>query len=273
MEFDMLQSWESRNEELPSVGLHTMNMGWDDSSEVETDLSPLDDEGFPLLVEVMDSESEAYADIDTDLESEAEMVYEAEVLISSMRLGIGITLPKTKTTMVAQPVKLHKSSKLLKHPVRMKKETRAFITMVKVNGQEAVVLLDSGCMTDALSLELVRVTGIKVYMGQVPIQLGTRGSQLNISYGIKTAIKYRPIDADHYFDMVNIDRYNVILGTVFMRRHGITLDFGMNQVWQGDQVIPALKEGEDEYLQVCRQAMWFQEETDKQEGMLEANGH
>jgi hypothetical protein len=33
-------------------------------------------------------------------------------------------------------------------------------------------------------------------------------------------------------------------------------------------VIPALKEDEDEYLQVYRQAMQFQEETDKQGGML-----
>jgi hypothetical protein len=55
------------------------------------DSSSSDVEGFPLLVEVMDSESEAYADVDTDSESEAEMVYEAEVLISSMRSGIGIT--------------------------------------------------------------------------------------------------------------------------------------------------------------------------------------
>jgi Retroviral aspartyl protease len=228
-----------------------MNVGWDDSGrntvldkdclkcleeqelgEAETDLSSLDDERFLLLVEVMDSESEAYADIDTHSESEVEMVYEAEVLISSMRLGIGITLPKTKITMIAQPVKLCKSSKLMKHPVRTTKETRAFISMVKVNSQEAVVLLDSGYMMDALSPELVRVTGIKVYelMDQVPIQLGTRGSQSKISCGIKTTIKYGPIDTDHYFDVVNIDRYDVILGMVFMRRHGILLDFGMHQV-------------------------------------------
>jgi hypothetical protein len=31
MEFDTLQSWESSEEELPLVGLHVMNMGWNDS--------------------------------------------------------------------------------------------------------------------------------------------------------------------------------------------------------------------------------------------------
>jgi hypothetical protein len=153
--------------------------------------------------------------------------------------------------------------------------------MVKVNGQEAVALLDSGCMTDALPLELVRIAGLKVYelTDQVPVQLGTRGSQLKINYGVRTAIKYGPIDAGHYFDVVNIDRYNVILGMVFMRKHSITLNFGKDQVRQGDKVIPALKEGEDEYLQVRRQAMWFREEIletkppDRQEGTSRDGGH
>jgi hypothetical protein len=68
-------------------------------------------------------------------------------------------------------------------------------------------------------------------------------------------IKYGPIDVSHYFDMVNIDRYDVILGTVFMRKHGIMLDFGKDQVQMGDKTLPALCEGEDEYLQVRRQVM------------------
>ena len=102
--------------------------------------------------------------------------------------------------------------------------------MVKVNGQEAVVLLDSGCTTDALSLELVRTADLKVY--KLVDQLGTKGSQSKINYGIKSTIKYGPIDAHHYFDVVNIDRYNIILGMVFMQKHGITLNFGMDQVRQ-----------------------------------------
>jgi predicted aspartyl protease len=98
-------------------------------------------------------------------------------------------------TTVAQPVKLRKSSKLLERPVRTKKETKVFIAMVKVNGQEAVALLDLGCTTDALSPELVRIAGLKVYKltDQVPVQLGTRGSQSKINYGVRTTIKYGPV--------------------------------------------------------------------------------
>ena len=72
--------------------------------------------------------------------------------------------------------------------MRTKEENKTFVAMVKVNGQEAIVLLDSGCTTDAISPEMVRVADLKVYelTEQVPIQLGTRGSQSKINYGTKT---------------------------------------------------------------------------------------
>jgi hypothetical protein len=148
MAFNRLQGYGSSDEELPPVELQAMKVGWNDGNryavvdedclkcleeqelwEVEMDSSSSDDEGFPLLfVEVTDSEDEGFeyqSDCsedqgetleeasETDSESDEEIVYEAGVLISAMRSGIGLPSPKTKTTMVTQPVKLHKSSKLL----------------------------------------------------------------------------------------------------------------------------------------------------------------
>jgi hypothetical protein len=174
MVFDRLQGYGSSDEEQPPVEFRVMNMGWNDGDrytivdedclkcleeqelwELETDSSPSDDEGFPLFVEVMDSEDKGFGyqsncsenqgetlegASETDSESDEEIVYEAGVLISAMRSGVGLPSPKTKMTTVVQPVKLRKSSKLLERPVRTKKETKAFIAMVKVNGQEAVAL-------------------------------------------------------------------------------------------------------------------------------------
>jgi predicted aspartyl protease len=76
-------------------------------------------------------------------------------------------------------LKLRKSSKILERPIRSKRETQTFIIVVKVNGQKAVALLDSGCTTDAVTLELTRIVGLKIYelKEQVPLQLRTRGSQ------------------------------------------------------------------------------------------------
>lgn len=39
-----------------------------------------------------------------------------------------------------------------------------------------------------------------------------------------------PIAKEHYFDVVDIDQYDAILGTVFCREHGVLLDFGRDQV-------------------------------------------
>jgi Aspartyl protease len=282
VEFNDLQDWGSSDDDQQSVCIHAMNVGWDTGNRFtmlnedclkcfeerelwevgETESSASDDEEFPLLVEVSNSEEEELqydsfqdenlvlveasdmedVETDTDSESDVEEVYEVEVLILVMREGKGIPPPKTMTKVSAQPMKLHKSSKILERPVWTRKETKAFVAMVTMNDQAVVVLLDSGCTTDALSPELVRVAGLKVYelKEQVPVQLGTNGSQSKINYGTKTCIKYGPVDASHYFDVVNIDRYDVILGTVFMRKHGIVLDFSKDQVRMGDITLPAL---------------------------------
>jgi len=35
---------------------------------------------------------------------------------------------------------------------------------------------------------------------------------------------------NHYFNIINIDRYDVIIGMVFMKQHRIMLDFEKDQV-------------------------------------------
>ena len=141
------------------------------------------------------------------------------------------------------------------------------MAMVEVNGLAAVALLDSGCTTDALSPELVRIVGLKVHEleEQVPVQLGTKGSQSKINYGTKACVKYGHVNASHYFDIVNIDRYDVVLGTVFMRKHRIVLNFELDQIRHREQVLPALCEGTDQYLQVHRQAMQYKDASQTKE--------
>ena len=68
---------------------------------------------------------------------------------------------------------IKKSSRMLERPTQMKEETKTFIIMVKINGQEVIVLLDSGCTMEAIPLEMVQIVGLKVHqlMEQIPIQL------------------------------------------------------------------------------------------------------
>ena len=47
---------------------------------------------------------------------------------------------------------------------------------------------------------------------------------------------------EEYFDIVNVEHYDAILGTPFLRKMGIVLDFrSPGIVWIGNEVIPTRK--------------------------------
>jgi hypothetical protein len=109
---------------------------------------------FPLLIEVDDEEG---------IEVIEEITLNKKAF-RALNTGLGINLGRSLMKNDEHtPLKLRKSSKILERPIHSKKETQTFIIMVKVNGQKAVALLDSGCTTDAVTLELTRITGLKIY--------------------------------------------------------------------------------------------------------------
>ncbi|KAF8220232.1 hypothetical protein L208DRAFT_1335014 [Tricholoma matsutake] len=97
---------------------------------------------------------------------------------------------------------------------------------------KAYVLLDSGCTTDSISPESAMSANLKAHELEepVPLQLGTVGSCSKINFGLFTDFEIGGVENTHYFDVVNIDRYDAILGTMFMRKHGIVLDFECDEV-------------------------------------------
>ncbi|KAF8239632.1 hypothetical protein L208DRAFT_1236749, partial [Tricholoma matsutake] len=89
----------------------------------------------------------------------------------------------------------------------------------------------------------------------MPLQLGTVGSQSKINFGLFAEFELRTVKADHYFDVINLDRYDAIMGTVFMRKYGLILDFEQDQVWFQGQVIPTIVESKSTFRQVHQYAM------------------
>ena len=68
-----------------------------------------------------------------------------------------------------------------------------------------------------------------------------------INYGTYVTIKIGHKVVEEYFNIVNIEHYDAILGTPFLRKMGIVLDFrspGMAQI--GNEVIPTGKVSFDE---------------------------
>nr|GAT56033.1 predicted protein [Mycena chlorophos] len=64
------------------------------------------------------------------------------------------------------------------------------------------------------------------------LQLGTAGSRAKIIHGANAEVRYGGVSSSEYMDVVNIDRFDAILGTKFMRKHAIALDFESNKIRQ-----------------------------------------
>ena len=63
-----------------------------------------------------------------------------------------------------------------------------------------------------------------------------------INYGTHATIEIGCKVVEEYFDIANVEHYNTIMGTPFLRKMGIVLDFrspGMAQI--GNEVIPTGK--------------------------------
>ena len=109
---------------------------------------------------------------------------------------------------------------------------------------KAHCLLDSGSEGVLLSPEFMQAMGIRTFALEKPIalQLACIGSRSMINYGTCATIKIGRKVVKEYFDIANVEHYDVILGTPFLRKMGIVLDFrspGMAQI--GNKVIPTGK--------------------------------
>ena len=65
------------------------------------------------------------------------------------------------------------------------------------------------------------------------------GSKSTINYGARSTITFGTACVEEYFDIANIDYYDVILGTPFLQKLNITLDFtSPGVIRMGTTVVP-----------------------------------
>lgn len=72
---------------------------------------------------------------------------------------------------------------------------------------------------------------------QVTLQLGCVGSKSKINFGTKVPVHIGTVAEDVYFDIVNLDRYDCVIGTPFMNKHGVCLNFGKRTIKVGREEI------------------------------------
>ncbi|PSR74038.1 hypothetical protein PHLCEN_2v10177, partial [Hermanssonia centrifuga] len=101
------------------------------------------------------------------------------------------------------------------------------IVVVQINGQPARALLDSGSMADFISTKLVHQLNIQAFelQKQLPVHLAVQGSRAKISSGCKAELAYQTINSARYFDVANLLNYDLVLGTLFLFQHRVSLGF------------------------------------------------
>jgi hypothetical protein len=116
-------------------------------------------------------------------------------------------------------------------------------TYTKVGGQEAWTLWDSGSTTTGITPSFVDVAKITVFPLKNPhiLQLGTVGSRASVNFGAYVDVATHGTSQPEYVDVANFDRYDMIIGTPFMRSRKVILDFENNSVKIGRQEIPATR--------------------------------
>ncbi|KAF8581222.1 hypothetical protein K439DRAFT_1311634, partial [Ramaria rubella] len=96
-----------------------------------------------------------------------------------------------------------------------------------IGGVRAHCLLDSGCEGVMLSPDCIHAVGIKTFELECPIglQLACVSSKSTINYRMHTNIQFGEHNIEECFNIANVDYYNAILGTPFLHKLGISLDF------------------------------------------------
>ncbi|EPQ49793.1 hypothetical protein GLOTRDRAFT_14475, partial [Gloeophyllum trabeum ATCC 11539] len=91
-------------------------------------------------------------------------------------------------------------------------------------------LFDSGSTLDCISPDFARIANITCFELNNPtsLQLGTVGSRSKVNYGAHLKLSIGGHSIDHYFDVANMDRYDIVIGTPFLRVSQTIMNFKDN---------------------------------------------
>ncbi|GJJ10378.1 hypothetical protein Clacol_004604 [Clathrus columnatus] len=108
------------------------------------------------------------------------------------------------------------------------KLAKPIIVEVFINGSPAQALFDSGSLADFISTTLANQLHLQRDILQKPLtlQIAVQGSQLKINCSVAVNFLYQNIKSIQHFDIVNLDTYDIILGTPFIFQHSVLL--GLN---------------------------------------------
>ena len=115
-------------------------------------------------------------------------------------------------------------------PLRKHNDNQPISIFWEIARIKAHCLIDSGCEGIMISPNFIGAAKIEPFPLDKPIgiQLVVTGSKSVINYGMNATIKCEGKESKEYFDIINIDYYDAILGTPFLRKHEVVINFVNN---------------------------------------------
>ncbi|EUC58280.1 retroviral aspartyl protease [Rhizoctonia solani AG-3 Rhs1AP] len=114
---------------------------------------------------------------------------------------------------------------------------RPIVLEVQINGPPARALLDSGSHGDFVSTILVDQLRLKKSRLAKPIgpQMAVSGSKCSINWCANAQFQYQGIDEPRTFNVMNIESYDLILGTPFLFQFKVTFGLHLPNVLIGSK--------------------------------------
>ena len=179
---------------------------------------------------------------DEEMYSWDELEYKANYVcfISNESTGKQVQIASAVVNKLEEPVYDHRIRiKERSRPLQKCNDNQPISVFWEIDGTKAHCLIDSRCEGIMLSPNFIRVAKIEPFLLDKPIgiQLAVTGSKSVINYGANVTIKYEGRGSKEYFDIINIDYYDAILGTSFLRKHEVIIDFMNNCLRLKDKIV------------------------------------
>jgi hypothetical protein len=127
------------------------------------------------------------------------------------------------------------------------------VVKIEINDHPVRALLDSGSLGDFISSTLVDQLSItrEALSSPLSLHLAVQGSRSKVNAKASVNVKYQGINEARTFDIINLNSYDVILGTPWMYQHQVCLGFNPARVVVGSDEAMPLKSGLDTKLMVA----------------------
>jgi Retroviral aspartyl protease len=193
------------------------------------------------------------SDESTDTVRLARIQLNPEVSLAPMTIDLSAQKTKTPYKGEGKDPNVYDSNIRIKNsheqPERSIEGQRVITAIVMINGAPAWTMFDTGSTADCMAPEFARVHNCQTFdlESPVPLQLGTKGSKSTITYGTNVEVKPTgTLTTVEYMDIINIDRYDAILGIPYMSKHGVMINLRTRTIHFADGSVIKSLDSEDE---------------------------